>query len=390
MPFDHTVSRRDLLRASAGFLTLSLLPASARSQHVEDTHEERGPMDRPCELSRPVPGWAPLVTTLWVEHSSEGADYGLFKRMVEGATDFSWLSKGDRVLIKLALNSGNSFPATTDPWLLCSTIRLLKEKGAGEVIVGDQAGVQYVHWTRSKRGSTRALSRSAGLLKIIEKNGALPCFFEERGYDAYVPVFLPEGSHWNTPIWMTSILEDVDHVVYLPRVSSHVLGDITAALKIAVGFLREDSRLRFHQGGEHFYAMYEEVNIAPPLVSRFRLGVVSGRRVLSTFGPDNGHVTAPARGLVAASNDLVALELLSYAWLVWNRCVATPGYARATTGNLTRMRSAINQGFVWYVWRKRHTQTTPVIPFWQAGSVYGHPSLINAMKRKGGRPETIQ
>ena len=34
---------------------------------------------------------------------------------VEAATDFSWLSKGDSVFIKPALNSGNNYPATTSP-----------------------------------------------------------------------------------------------------------------------------------------------------------------------------------------------------------------------------------------------------------------------------------
>jgi len=48
--------------------------------------------------------------------------YTLFKRMIEKSTDFSWLKKGDRVLIKLALNSGNPYPATSDPgrWIVCS------------------------------------------------------------------------------------------------------------------------------------------------------------------------------------------------------------------------------------------------------------------------------
>src|SRR5476651_1577382 len=39
--------------------------------------------------------------------------YTLFKRVIEKATDFSWLNKGDSVLIKLALNSGNPYPATS-------------------------------------------------------------------------------------------------------------------------------------------------------------------------------------------------------------------------------------------------------------------------------------
>jgi len=50
------------------------------------------------------------------------------------ATDFSWLSRGDSVLIKPANNSGEKSPATTHPGSVASMIKLLKEKGAGRVI----------------------------------------------------------------------------------------------------------------------------------------------------------------------------------------------------------------------------------------------------------------
>lgn len=391
------MNRRDFLRASAGFVSLSLLPSCARvgtadsgsvvaEDRLDCTAAPRGRL-------QPLPGWRPLVTSAWVGRDVEKPPYDLFKRVVEAACDFSWLSKGDRVLVKLALNSGNPFPATTDPWCLWCTTRLLREKRAAEILVGDQSGVERVHWTRTaRRGSTRSLCASAGLLGIIEENGAVPCFFEERGYDAYVPAVLPEGSHWEGwPVWMTSVLEEVDHVLYLPRVSSHILADITAALKIAVGFLREDSRLRFHRGGNHFYAMYEEVNAAPLLASKFRLAVISGRRVLSTFGPDNGHVSEPDYGLVAASTDLVGLELAAYAWLVWARRNATPSYSRLTTGNVTKVRSIVNQGFVRYIWGPGGSgaEGTPGIPLWQPGHIYCHPAIANAMRRRGGSPETL-
>jgi uncharacterized protein (DUF362 family) len=37
------------------------------------------------------------------------------KNSARAATDFSWLSRGDSVFIKPALNSGNPYPATTNP-----------------------------------------------------------------------------------------------------------------------------------------------------------------------------------------------------------------------------------------------------------------------------------
>jgi len=335
-------------------------------------------------------GFHPRVAGAWVPRGAAESSYPLYRQAVEAATDFAWLSRGDRVLLKLALNSGNPFPATTDPWSLWCMIKLLREKGAGEILVGDQSGVQAVHWTREdRRGRSRDLCNRTGLLRVIEETGATPCFFEERGYDAYQPVTPWPGSHWGEPFWVTNALNEADHLIYLSRASSHVMGDITSGFKLGVGLLREDSRLRFHQGGRDFYAMYEEVNAAPPVASKLRMTVCSGRKVLSNFGPDNGHVSEPDYGLVFASEDILAHELLSYAWLQWNRAFTTPEYSNGTTGRLTRMRSTINRLFVWAVWRSRRGEGTSALPLWQPGSIHAHPSVVNHLRRKGGRPADL-
>jgi len=337
-----------------------------------------------------LPGYGPRVAGAWFPGGDAAAFYHALKKSLEAATDFSWLSRGDRVLVKIALNSGNAFPATTDPWLLAYAVAILKEKGAGEILVGDQSGVEAVHWTPEKRrGSSRDLCESAGLLRVIGDTGAVPCFFEERGYDAYTET-LPSGDHhWHRPLYVTNVLDHVDHVVYLARVSSHVMSDLTSGIKLAVGFLREDSRRLFHQGGEHFHALYEEINQVPEIRSRFRLAVSSGRKVLANFGPDNGHVSTAPRGLVLASDDLLAHELLAYAWLTWNRRFQVPAFSRATTGRITRLGSPINKAFVRYVWGPQGEQGTPAIPFYEAGSLYGHPAIQNRMMRMGGQPEAV-
>jgi hypothetical protein len=188
---------------------------------------------------------------------------------------------------------------------------------------------------------------------------------------------------------VTSILDEVDHIIYMPRVSSHVLGDITSGMKLGIGFLREDSRLAFHRGGEHFYEMYEEINHIPDIASKFRLVVSSGRSVLSTFGPDYGYISEPEYGVVFASEDLLAHELLAYAWLQWNREFETSYLSHATTGSLTKHRSLINRLFIWWIWNPSDDKETPEIPLFRPGDINSHPSIINHMKRQGGCPERI-
>jgi hypothetical protein len=44
-----------------------------------------------------------------------------------------------------------------------------------------------------------------------------------------------------------------------------------------------------------------------------------GTKVLTTFGPDKGFISAPETGLVIASENIVAHDMVSLAWLLKNR-----------------------------------------------------------------------
>ena len=60
-----------------------------------------------------VPAKNAQLSVAWLPKGD--TSYTLFKKMIEKSTDFSWLKNGDKVLIKLALNSGNPNPATSRP-----------------------------------------------------------------------------------------------------------------------------------------------------------------------------------------------------------------------------------------------------------------------------------
>ena len=239
-------------------------------------------------------------------------------------------------------------------------------------------------------GSSRENCRRAGLLKVVEETGAKAVFFEEAGYDAFNPLEPDGPHHWKEPLQVTRAVNQVDHIIYLARVSAHVLSDITSGLKIGVGFLREDSRKAFHQGGEVFYDMYEEVNRVPAIRSRLRLTISSGTKVLATFGPDHGHVTRPETGLIIASEDLLAHEALAYAWLLYNREFLIGFGDTGLTGRLNRFRSFINKGFIWYIWDDKIFFKNPGIPLFIPGNIYAHPAIMNHMRANGGRPDMIQ
>lgn len=228
-----------------------------------------------------------------------------------------WLQSGDTVLIKPVLNSGKPYPSTTSPLAIASMVRLLKERGAGRVIVGDMSGVGHLDQRpQGCKGSSRELARSAGLLDIVLEAGAEWAFFEESGWDSFYEEQPAPGSHWRGGITLPNILREVDHIVSMPRCSRHALLGNTLGLKSVVGYMRYDTRLEYHHAAKTIQEKTAEANTVPTLLQKQRLVVTAADKVLATFGPDLGHVIAPPQGLVIAARSVVAHDMVSLAWLI--------------------------------------------------------------------------
>jgi len=267
----------------------------------------------------------------------------------ESATDFAWLTPGDRVLLKVTSNSANPYPATTHPAAVTVMAELLRERGA-RVLAGDQSGVQFVHHTRqSQRGSTRANLKNNGIELAALRSGASVACFEEAGYDAYFAATPPDGSHFKKEIFLPNVVREVDHIVYLPRVSKHVLAGSTLGLKGAVGWMREDSRLELHRDGATFLEKCADINGCREIRERLRLVLSVGTQVQTSFGPDSGNVATPDVGLVIASENLVEHDLVSCAYLLEVSEQATPWRARLFDP-YPGFASLMNRAFVSYIW----------------------------------------
>jgi uncharacterized protein (DUF362 family) len=259
------------------------------------------------------------------------------------ATDFGWLSRGDRVLIKPACNSGNAYPMTTDPEALAAMIGLLRERGAGRVIVADMSGVQSVRFSKdSLRGSTRELMQQCGMARVVEDAGGELHAFEEPGWDAFYEESPTRGDSWSGPIRMPAVLREVDHIVLMPRCARHLLAGSTLGLKAAVGWWRHDTRLEYHRDAGTFSQKTAEANTIPTLREKQRLVLSSATRVLTTFGPDSGYVVTPETGLVMASPSVVAHDMVSLAWLLEGRRATPPGKRDGLTDDPNRSATFVN------------------------------------------------
>lgn len=247
-----------------------------------------------------------------------------FKQAVKeaalAATDFGWLSRGDTVFIKPVINSGNPYPATTNPHAVAAITELLKSKGAARVVVGDMSGVESVRFSAdSLKGSTRANMQSAGFADIVSAAGAEVQCFEEAGWSAFYEDAPAFGTSWTRPLWMPAVLKQAQHIVLMPRCARHVIAGSTLGMKAAVGYWRHDTRLEYHRDAATLHEKTAEGNFVTTLQKKQRLILTTADKMLLSMGPDDGHIHEPQTGLVIASPSIVAHDMLSLAWLLANR-----------------------------------------------------------------------
>lgn len=312
---------------------------------------------------------------------------GVVRRVFERATnDCDWLRPNDTVLLKVALNSPSPYPSTTSPLAVRAVAEALQERGA-RVVIGDMPGVEHVLLARDgcrKRTSQYCYEQSG----MGDGTKAQFVGFEERGWDdGFFHFQDPAARSWPDGFFVTRLIREVDHIVSLPRASTHTQSGVTLGFKSAVGYLRTDSRMAFHCDGPFYTTMrafvlgtgltrglvnhgrfFEKITeISLAVASRLRLTLCVGTEAQVTLGPDRkvpivglpACQLTPATGLVFASSNPVAFEALGIAYVTLLHRQA-PWYARL----IQRLVMLSNR-------------QTPRIG---AGSVWGHPFVRHALE----------
>ena len=305
------MKRRDFVKLAIGASAMVLCQYPGRAGATQITVKAR----------KFTPGSPAKVFLAGVRKGAPEQEIKLAVRSAaEAATNFSWLSKNDAVFIKPVNNSGNPYPATTSPAAITAMVELLKEKGAGRVIVGDMSGVEHLRFSpTSLPGSSRALMVSSGVAKAVLASGAEMHCFEEGGWNAFYEELPAAGSSWKHGLMMPNILREVQHIVLMPRCSRHVLAGSSMGLKAAVGYWRHDTRLEYHRDAATLQEKTAEGNTVATLRTKQRLVISAADKLLTTFGPDKGYVFEPDCGLIIASGSVVAHDMVSLAWLLENR-----------------------------------------------------------------------
>lgn len=260
--------------------------------------------------------------------------------------NLAWLSPGDVVLLKPALNSPCPYPATTHPLSVHVISKILKDHGAN-VIVGDQSGIGYVvhHPGGVIRGNTKNNYIKSCMGTVNDKNFI---GFEEEGWnEGFYHHISNKTTSWPNGFYITNWIQKADHIINLPRISSHSQAGATLGFKNMVGCLREDSRLEFHANGPYNVFIKNEtkasslesvddksgtffekiVEISDTTREKLRLTLFVATKAQATFGPDRqslelgklkigkAHVVDLDPGLVFGSSDPVAAESFALALL---------------------------------------------------------------------------
>jgi hypothetical protein len=266
--------------------------------------------------------------------------------ILEATDNLSWLSVGDIVLLKPALNSPDPYPSTTHPLAVSVTAEVLADRGA-KVVIGDQSGIEHVLHDAGGviRGSSADNYFRSGMGK---RNDPRFVAFEEGAWDRdFFHHHSAFTGSWSDGYYLTSWVKEADHIINLPRVSTHSIAGATLGLKNMVGMLREDSRMEFHANGPMNRSIIHSakgsklkssddrtgtflekiVEISDAVRTKLRLTLFVATAIQATFGPDRygirlgptglgrSHVVRPEPGLIFGSADQIAAEVSALAVL---------------------------------------------------------------------------
>ncbi|UCD85768.1 MAG: DUF362 domain-containing protein [Deltaproteobacteria bacterium] len=203
----------------------------------------------------------------------------------------SW--EGKKVLVKPNI-LGPCAPeegVTTHPFLVRAVVRQLRQRG-GKVIVGDNPGVQGY-------GDSENAGRTCGLVDAAEG-----CFVN-LGHN---PVRYQVSSRYLDSVMIAGDVLDADIVVNLPKLKTHGLTNITAAVKNTFGYVVGGDKMRIHSQANtprrFAEALVDIYQIRPP-----ELNILDAVVAMEGNGPHHGSLRT--LGKVLASENAVSLDAVA-------------------------------------------------------------------------------
>ena len=202
--------------------------------------------------------------------------------------------QGKTILIKP--NVLNASPAskavTTNPAFVEAVIRFAKSRGAKEILVGDSPGWQPV----------MLAAKTSGIYDAVQQSGGTWADFREVS-----PHPVKEGKKLKN-IPLTSLVEEVDLVINLPKLKNHGLMTYTGAIKNLFGLIPGTAKSAMHlqyPAVIDFGEMLVDLALSIPNCFTFMDAIIA----MDGQGPGSG--TPYLLGIVLASRSVAKLDWIA-------------------------------------------------------------------------------
>jgi uncharacterized protein (DUF362 family)/NAD-dependent dihydropyrimidine dehydrogenase PreA subunit len=179
---------------------------------------------------------------------------------------------------------------TTHPAVVKSVIKLLKEKNC-KIYVGDSGGIH----------SHIAIAEETGILKVCEEENVEFVDFKNKKSYLYKDAILLKR------LELCDILDKVDYVINVPKLKTHVMMDVTLAIKNTFGLIIGMSKSQMH------FKMQDKVQFGTMLVDLNNfvkpcLNIMDGITGMEGNGPQNGDIKNA--NIISASYDSLAMDIV--------------------------------------------------------------------------------
>ncbi len=214
------------------------------------------------------------------------------------------LPRGGRILLKpncLSCHDGPDRPVNTRAEVVEAVGRYLKENHQVRLVIADSGGL-------GSYGRSRKAYEIMGLDRVAQKLGAELVNLERTGL---IQIRSPRGAVLKT-FQATALLDEVEAVVNLPKMKTHLLTGMTGAVKNCLGLLPGSLKREVHAAAPRAEAMSSAlVDIYSGLLAKtgFGLHLMDGIIAMEGHGPAQG---SPKQAeILLASPDGVALDAVA-------------------------------------------------------------------------------
>ena len=226
---------------------------------------------------------------------------------VELAGGMDFIRSGQTVMIKPNVNTGDPYPASTNPEVLLEVIKMVRERDPKRLIVGDRSTMRRDTVTEMRRNGVEQV--------VLDAKAELLHFDDMK----WVPMNPAKSANWENGYHVPEAISQADHIINVPVIKTHSSAWFTMSMKNFVGLLHPDDRRVMHgvqrrsrdqgaaQQNNDGYVTFAHMIAELGLIVTPSLNIMDGTKAFVSGGPSNGDTVEPK--LIVASRDRIATDV---------------------------------------------------------------------------------